>query len=341
MANCYASLVSDVLVIGGGLNGVLSAWRLAERGLAVTVLDDARTGAASAAAAGILGAQAETLVPSPLFDFALASRARYGALAHALSEDIGYRPWGALARGGDYAWQLGHGARVERRDDAWFFADDAQVDPPLLLAAAMRSAVRAGVVFANETVLAIDGQKVRTSTAARSAKNIVIAAGAWASALAPVVVTPVHGVLCEVVGPRAPAPVVFARDAYRVTRGDGRVLLGFTADATGFETQITEAQKAQLFARAFTLAPELREARVLRIWSGLRPHAPRGMPYLYKQGSVVVAAGQHRNGILFAPLVAECVEALVCGEAPPFDLQPFAIESSANSGKWSERSLHG
>ena len=330
------------MVVGSGLNGVLSAWRLAQRGHSVLILDDARAGAASAAAAGILGAQAETQAPGPLFDFALQARARYAKLADALSDDIGYRAWGVLAHGADYDWQRAHGLTAERRGDAWFLPADAQVDPPLLLAAAIRAATRAGVRFMHATVRAVAGNEVQTDTARLCATHIVVTAGAWASALIPhVAVEPMHGVLCEVAGPRDATPVVFTSEAYRVTRGDGRVLLGFTAERLGFTTQITETQHSALMARAFALAPELRHAAVLRTWCGLRPYAPRGMPYLDQRGPLVVAAGQHRNGILFAPLVAECVAALVCGDTPPVDLQPFAIDSSTNSGKWSERSLHG
>jgi glycine oxidase len=304
----------------------------------VTVLDDARAGAASAAAAGILGAQAEMHAPGPLFDFALKARALHAALAESLGEDVGYRAWGVLARGADYGWQRAFGQRAERLGAEWFLPDDAQVDPPLLLAAVRRAAK---VTCVNATVRAIEGTTVVTDTARITAQQIVVTTGAWASALVPqVAVEPVHGVLCEVAGSSEPQPVCFAPHAYRVTRGDGRVLLGYTADAIGFSTHITPEQKAQLMSRAFAIAPAL--TQVLRTWCGLRPRALRGVPYLGRVGSLIVAAGQHRNGILFAPLVARCVEALVCGEAPPVDLQPFAIaDSSTNSGKWSESSLHG
>src|SRR5690606_6633309 len=44
----------DVVVVGGGAIGLASAWRLAQRGLAVTIVDPAPGGGASAVAAGML-----------------------------------------------------------------------------------------------------------------------------------------------------------------------------------------------------------------------------------------------------------------------------------------------
>jgi glycine oxidase len=39
---------------------------------------------------------------------------------------------------------------------------------------------------------------------------------------------------------------------------------------------------------------------------------------------LILATGHHRNGILLAPITAEIVRAVVCGEAPPIDLSPFS-----------------
>ena len=49
-----------VVIIGAGVMGCATAWRLAQAGVRVTVLERALPGAeASSAAAGILGAQTE------------------------------------------------------------------------------------------------------------------------------------------------------------------------------------------------------------------------------------------------------------------------------------------
>jgi glycine oxidase len=41
-------------------------------------------------------------------------------------------------------------------------------------------------------------------------------------------------------------------------------------------------------------------------------------------GGLVFATGHYRNGILLAPATGEAVAALIAGEDPPIDLEPFA-----------------
>ena len=50
---------SDVLVIGGGVIGLVTAWRAAQRGLATAVVDPEPGGGAAQVAAGMLAAVTE------------------------------------------------------------------------------------------------------------------------------------------------------------------------------------------------------------------------------------------------------------------------------------------
>ena len=96
------SACNDVAIIGGGIMGSAVALRLAQRGVAVTVIERGIPGAeASSAAAGILGPQMEADGPGPLLELGLQSRALYPALAAELREltgiDVGYARSGVLA----------------------------------------------------------------------------------------------------------------------------------------------------------------------------------------------------------------------------------------------------
>ena len=44
---------------------------------------------------------------------------------------------------------------------------------------------------------------------------------------------------------------------------------------------------------------------------------------------LLVATGHFRNGVLQAPLTADCVAALLAGEDPPIDLAPFSPQRFA------------
>jgi glycine oxidase len=91
----------DVLVVGGGVIGLSSAWRLAQRGASVTVVDAGLAGAASGVAAGMLAPVTEArLGEEPLLALNRASWARWPAfaaeVADAAGRPVGYRADGTL-----------------------------------------------------------------------------------------------------------------------------------------------------------------------------------------------------------------------------------------------------
>src|SRR3954470_19468208 len=97
----------DAAVIGGGLIGMACAWRIAERGLSVRVLERDEPGAgASGVAAGMLAPVTEAeWGAQALLELNLASAARWPAFAGELTEragaDVGYRLCGALVVAAD------------------------------------------------------------------------------------------------------------------------------------------------------------------------------------------------------------------------------------------------
>src|SRR5215471_15641569 len=85
------TMQADVVIVGGGVMGCAVAWRLARRGARrIVVLERSIPGAeASSAAAGILGAQAESDAAGPLLELMLRSRAAWPAFAGELREASG------------------------------------------------------------------------------------------------------------------------------------------------------------------------------------------------------------------------------------------------------------
>jgi glycine oxidase len=98
--------VTDVLVAGGGLIGLSVAWRSAQRGLSVTVVDDAPGSGASYAAAGMLAPATEAAYgEEKLLALCLASLERYpdfvADVARAGDVDVPLRTTGTLLVGFD------------------------------------------------------------------------------------------------------------------------------------------------------------------------------------------------------------------------------------------------
>ncbi|MFF0743370.1 glycine oxidase ThiO [Streptomyces sp. NPDC004111] len=92
----------DVLVVGGGIIGLVTAWRAAQRGLRTALADPEPGGGAARVAAGMLAAVTELHYgEQTLLGLNLASARRYPAFVAELEEasgrDTGYRTCGTLA----------------------------------------------------------------------------------------------------------------------------------------------------------------------------------------------------------------------------------------------------
>ena len=86
-----AAATCDVLVVGGGVIGLASAWRLAREGVAVTLVDASGTRGASWAAAGMLAPVSEAgFGEEPLLRLNLAALARFPSAVAELEVDTGH-----------------------------------------------------------------------------------------------------------------------------------------------------------------------------------------------------------------------------------------------------------
>jgi glycine oxidase len=220
---------------------------------------------------------------------------------------------------------------------ALWASKEAHVDNRALAQALARSFVRAGgTLSVNEAVVSIESRDGR-AVAARStfglheADAFVLAAGAWSGqidglpAAAVPAVRPMKGEMLALeppLGIALPVHVVWGNDVYLVPRG-GRLLVGATLEDAGFDTGVTDAAAAWLSGRALSVMPSLRQWRIADHWAGLRPGSPDGLPLLGPTAvsGLFVASGQYRNGILFAPAVAEILSGLVLER--PVDFAAF------------------
>jgi glycine oxidase len=149
----------------------------------------------------------------------------------------------------------------------------------------------------------------------------VIAAGAWsgtieglpAEAVPPI--KPIKGEMLSVapreVG-RLPRHIVWGSGVYMVPRAD-RLLIGATSVDAGFDTSLTDSGAEHLSKNARRLMPETAEWGVTERWAGLRPMSADGLPLLGRTalGGLFIATGQYRNGILFAPAIAQLMSRII------------------------------
>lgn len=201
----------DVTVIGAGLIGAAIAWRLAETGLQVTLVDaDFAGGGSTGAAMGHLVAMDDS--PAQLA-LCADSRRRWLALAESLPDDAEYDRCGTLWLAVDEAeLELargrisGYGARGVRAElldaralaraepqlasglaGALLVPDDSVVYPPTVARELARRAVQHGVhVREHATVATLAPREVRFADGTRLATGaIVVAAGVASPSLVP------------------------------------------------------------------------------------------------------------------------------------------------------------
>ncbi|KPV40892.1 glycine oxidase ThiO [Alicyclobacillus ferrooxydans] len=320
----------DVVVIGGGVIGMTGAWRLAQTGRRVLLLERDRTGAeASSAAAGMLGAQLEVSEPGPFYQLCLESRSLYQAFVDELLEYTGVDA--QLIHNGIYQiaftqdevraleeqmeWQIRGGARAEflsstevtheeptvaENYGALYLPDDSNVYAPLLTRALSVAVKKSCSVVEGAEVTAIRPQS--TGDFVVSAQNetyvagaVVVAAGAWAQRLLPSFpgqIQPVKGQLLAIRPRQATLKhTLFNDHAYLVPKRNGTIVVGATEDReAGYNRDVTTDAIQCLLSSVKRIAPGLCDATFERSWIGLRPGSSDPHPWI---GQLAASPGLH------------------------------------------------
>jgi glycine oxidase len=208
-------------VIGAGAIGLACAWRLAQRGVDVTVVDPDPGSGASRAAAGMLAPVTEVhFGEEPLLALNLESARRYPSFVDQLEDEagrsVGYRACGTVAVAADaddHAWlgqlhdfQLRLGLDAERLTSrecrrlepglspavrgGFRVKGDHQVDPRRLVDALLSASTRAGVSMVRRRAAEIrvgPGERVEgvalDDGSSMRAGTVVLAGGVWSGTL--------------------------------------------------------------------------------------------------------------------------------------------------------------
>ncbi|MDZ7627100.1 MAG: glycine oxidase ThiO [Parvularculaceae bacterium] len=353
----------DIVIAGGGVIGLMTAYALAREGARVTVID-AGAPSATAAAAGMLAPSFESALHAgaALERFARSSLARWRAIAPEITETaevaIDFRTNGILSVAFDdddaarFPEDMTGGVRLSVREaralepalspaiaGAWFADGDGQVDPRALLRALPAAIARhGGRLVRGKRVAAIDTAHgavagVRLSSGERMGAGVVIlatgAAIAAFSALPAGAIFPVKGeAVALATGEGAPAHVIRTRSAYLCPKADGRVIVGATQRPHD-RSLTTDAERIDaLKSGAARAAPALTAAAEIERWAGLRPATADGSPVIGPApegpAGLFHALGHYRNGVLLAPATAAALMNLILKGEGAKDLAAFS-----------------
>ncbi|MEZ6049530.1 MAG: glycine oxidase ThiO [Planctomycetaceae bacterium] len=312
--------MSDLIIVGGGVIGLTLAWKLAEQGAEVQLIEQGQLGReASWAGAGML--------PPADLQVAQAPLARLRALSHPLwpawSEqllietgiDNGYVDCGALEL--VYSTEEMTETELQLKNEGvefkHLFVDELRQNHPVLsdnisavfhipamgqvrnprhLKALVAAAALRGVkLIEGEPVSSFETSSgkikgVRTPLRTYRADQVCITTGAWSAQLGQqlglqIPVRPVRGQIALL--RKQPLPfthILQHKEQYLVPRPDGRILIGSTMEEVGFVKSNTVTGISGLLRFATETVPALKNAELERTWSGLRPGSPDGIPFL-------------------------------------------------------------
>ena len=350
--------MAEVIVIGGGVMGLASARELRRRGYEVTLVERGQPGrAASWASAGIIGATHRD-ESDPQSELRRLSRELWPRFAEAIEAESGLDPeyceMGCIqlaTSATELEWLRDRSKRTPLTRDELRELEPAlapgiaggllvaggNVDNRRLCRALEIAIRRAGVTLITSSEvrsLAVAGGKaigVVTADAAISADLVVLAAGAWSSAIEGLeprpAVAPQRGQILALDQTRVGLRHVLLTpsDPYFVPRSDGRLVIGATREEAGWDASLTAEGVAWLLNRAMEVVPALGSCPIQEMWTGFRPLSADGLPLIGRGEleGLYFLTGHGPSGIAPLPGSIALLMALIANEPPPIAPQAF------------------
>lgn len=367
-------MTRDLIVIGGGLIGLSVAFEARLRGMSVTLLEAQSCGrhASSASAGGVRSLNrhpAEIALARASLDAwkALAGRlgsscgfVASGQVRVAENEDglarLQARRDATRALGWTHERIIGGNELHDRIPalashcvGALVVDDDGFADPHATLHSYRHACEAAGVEIQEGVPVRgvsradTGGLAVETEAGEMRASSCVNCAGAWGDGLAGVDVPMRIAALQMIVTAPVPAfvePVVGCegRKLSLKQTAAGAVVIGGAFEgrlAHGPRGVVLPGPVADNLGNAVALFPQLRDAPVLRAWTGLEGMVVDGLPILGPSRSMaglIHTFGFSAHGFALVPVIGPLVADLIEGREPYLPIDPFAIERFAEAG---------
>ena len=362
---------AEVVIVGGGIMGVSIAFHLAAAGVVDVLLIERDTLGSGSSAKPVGGVRATF---SDANNILLGQRSldAFESFEHRFGRSIGLRQVGYLflcrtedqlsAVRTSVALQntLGCASRMispaeahalnpfldpDRLLAASFSPRDGYAEPAPVIAGYAAAARRLGVRFAEHTEVLEVGSgtggrhRLRTQHGELSADTVVIAAGAWSTALGAMlgVHLPIEAVRRQIgftaqqvePHPTVPFTLDLSTTLYFHNHRHG-LLLGISdpAQEVGLCREFSHGWTRAFDAAASLVAPSLAHRPLVGGWAGLYENTPDHNALIGRAatGGVLYATGFSGHGFLQGPAVGEIVADLYLGREPFLDPAPFSAE---------------
>lgn len=356
----------DVLIVGGGIIGLATAYFLADRGASVQLIESATiAGGASVANAGGIWPNDQGPSHPPGFQpLAFLSRDLWGRLSLRPGFDFDWRVNGVLNVDPEkfppsaaecavrhqeqgytaHAVDAGQIALLEPHlkpglNSGIHYPSEAHVHPVKAVLSFARAASSKGAhVAAGVTARSIGHQanrilRVETSSGSIEPKFVVSATGwtaEWLRGALPKL-PPVRSVCGQLIS-TDPQPGLLKGSVVGkflvLQLRSGEIVTG--GNVIDSEDVTPDASLSARFAEAArALIPALRDVPFTRAWCGRRPGTPDGLPIIDRAGgfeNVFLACGHYKNGVLLAPATGKLLGDWIMSGTRPAELAPFALD---------------
>ena len=353
----------NVVIVGGGIVGCMTAMELVGRGCKVTIVErnqiaSQTSGESSWAGGGIVF----PLLPW-LYSDAVNMLTSYGASAYAAicqrmqretGIETGFEQSGFLLlpefdTETAIAWCANNqvpaqpvkasafGVQSLSGENALWLPTVCQVRPPYFMQAMRKWLEQNNVTMLENTELIPlkETQKLNewqtVSGKTITADQFVVTSGAWSFELlketsAKLNIKPMRGQILLYKPEKNLEQIVYREGFYMIPRPDGYLLAGSTLEDVGFEAAVTREVRNEISAKAEAIMPALKNQPILKHWSGLRPGTPENLPTISAHPTIenlFMNTGHFRYGLTMAPASAKLVTALMLGEKPFIDAAPY------------------
>lgn len=310
--------MKDVIIVGGGLKGMLTALFLHDAGLNIMLVDQNELGRESSWAGGGLITPLYPWQASPVVNALVKdSQKHYPALCERLYQETNIDPqWlqsGLIipdtthhqaacqwAETWGYEINLLEGERLKTCEQylnpdfkqALFFPELAQVRSPRLNAA-VRAALRMRPILVSQhqavqQLHIVNGQAggVYIGNELFKTHKVILTAGAWTGAFPEVQDSPLQlrPQLAESIMFRTPQRtlqrMIVHKNYYLIPRRDGRIVCGSVVSSQGLEKTLSTQAQQELRAVACELMPELTTLPIHNHWSSLLSFSENDEPFM-------------------------------------------------------------
>jgi|TARA_B110000238_G_scaffold153969_1_gene166347 glycine oxidase len=328
---------SDLVIIGGGIIGLYSAYLLAQHDINITLIDKGDFGKESSwVAGGILAPLLPWQYNEKVLSLTADAATDYYHLSNNLlaltNVDIQYWQCGLavheLCSGDIKQWCHHHNFVYEQINhpslNQFHLPGIAQVRMPMVLEALISYLRQNNVTLLNNTTVhdyQLNDNKlvaVNTSSGKIYADHILSATGAWLPEIAgsnqKIRVPEINPIKGQVIAiqtiPGLLNHIIYKDGHYLIPRKDGLILAGSTLENVGYNKLTTDSARNALWSKSLSILPELSEYTITHHWAGLRPGSPKNIPTIGPHPDIkglYLNAGHFRYGVAMAPKSAHII----------------------------------